>query len=102
MTVSGRTGFVWHELFMWHDTGPLAGMLPSGRGILEPDESAESPATKRRIKNLLDVAGITEQLIAVKPRPATVEELAEIHTREYIAAIQAMSAAGGGDARLDQ
>ena len=102
MTAGGRTGFVWHELFMWHDTSPLAGMLPSGRGILEPDESAESPATKRRIKNLLDVAGVTERLVPVKPRPATIEELAAVHTSDYIAAIQAMSAAHGGDAHIDR
>lgn len=87
---------------MWHDTSPMAGMLQSGRGIIEPDESTESPATKRRIKNLLDVAGITEQLVAIKPRAATVEELAAAHDRGYIAAIQAMSAMSGGDARMDQ
>jgi acetoin utilization deacetylase AcuC-like enzyme len=102
MTRGSRTGFVWHESFMWHDTGSLAGFLPSGRGLLEPDEPTECPATKRRIKNLLDAAGVTEQLVAVKPRAATTEELAVVHTREYIAAIQAMSAASGGDARMDQ
>ncbi len=102
MTAGSPTGLVWHELFMWHDTSPLAGMLPSGRGVIEPDESAESPAAKRRMKNLLDVAGITEKLFAIKPRPATQDELAAVHDRGYIAAIQAMSAGSGGDARMDQ
>src|SRR5580692_11772470 len=102
MTAVSRTGLVWHELFMWHDTSPMAGMLQSGRGIIEPDEPAESPATKRRIKNLLDVAGITEQLVPIKPRPATEEELAAVHDRRYIAAIKPMSAKSGGDARMDQ
>ena len=97
-----RTGLVWHELYMWHDTSPLAGMLASGRGVIEPDEPAESPATKRRIKNLLDVAGLTEQLSPVRPRPASDEELAAVHDREYIAAVRAMSAKSGGDARMDQ
>ena len=97
-----RTGLVWHELFMWHDTSSLAGMLRSGRGIIEPDESVESPTTKRRIKNLLDVAGITEQLILIRPRPATQEELAAVHDREYITAVKAMSDDSGGDARMDQ
>jgi acetoin utilization deacetylase AcuC-like enzyme len=101
VTAGQRTGLVWHELFMWHDTSPMAGMLQSGRGIIEPDESTESPATKRRIKNLLDVAGLTEQLVQVKARPATEEELAAVHDREYIAAIKTMSAASGGDARMD-
>ena len=102
MTTRSRTGLVWHELFMWHDTSPLSGMLRSGQGVIEPDESAENPATKRRIKNLLDVAGITEQLVQVKPRRATHEELAAVHDRGYIAAIEAMSAASGGDARMDE
>jgi acetoin utilization deacetylase AcuC-like enzyme len=102
MTAGSRTGLVWHELFMWHDTSPTAGMLQSGRGIIEPDEPAESPATKRRIKNLLDVAGVTEQLALIKPRPAMEEELSAVHDRGYIAAIKAMSAKSGGDARMDQ
>ena len=46
---------------MWHDTGSGASELPSG-GWLEPGEHAESPATKRRLKNLLD---------ATRPRPTT-------------------------------
>jgi acetoin utilization deacetylase AcuC-like enzyme len=97
---SSRTGLVWHELFMWHDTTALAGMLRSGRGVLEPDEPTESPATKRRIKNLLDVAGITERLVCVKPRPATQEELAAVHDRGYIAALERMSEELGGDAQM--
>src|SRR5579862_5444686 len=102
MTAGSRTGLVWHELFMWHDTSPMAGMLQSGRGIIEPDESTESPATKRRIKNLLDVAGVTEHLVPIKPRAASEEELAAVHDSRYIAAIRAMSAKSGGDARMDQ
>jgi len=102
MNARACTGLVWHELFMWHDTSPIAGMLQSGRGIIEPDEPAESPATKRRIKNLLDVAGVTEQLEVIKPRPAPEEELAVVHDRSYITAIKAMSAKSGGDARMDQ
>lgn len=96
-----RTGFVWHELYMWHDTGTYAGVLPSGNSILEPEENTENAATKRRIKNLLDVVGMTEQLVAIKPRPATDVELAYVHTASYIAAIKAMSAGLGGDARMD-
>jgi acetoin utilization deacetylase AcuC-like enzyme len=30
------TGFVWHERYMWHDTGSLAGVLPPGHHA-EPD-----------------------------------------------------------------
>ncbi|MCX5479985.1 class II histone deacetylase [Kaistia geumhonensis] len=95
-----RTGLVWHELLMWHDTHALAGFLTSGRGVIEPDEPAEGAAGKRRIKNLLDVAGLTEQLTVIKPRPATDDELGRVHAADYIAALKAMSAGPGGDAAL--
>jgi acetoin utilization deacetylase AcuC-like enzyme len=101
MTNVGRTGFVWHELYMWHDTGTFAGVLPSGHGILEPEENTENAATKRRIKNLLDVSGLTEQLTPLKPRFATADELCSVHTRQYVETIQKMSAGAGGDARMD-
>ncbi len=101
MSMRRPTGLVWHELLMWHDTGSLAGFLKSGRGIIEPDEPSESAASKRRIKNLLDVAGLTEQLTLIKPRPATARELMRVHTADYIEAIKTMSAKDGGDAALD-
>jgi acetoin utilization deacetylase AcuC-like enzyme len=94
------TGLVWHELFMWHDTSALAGFLKSGRGVIEPDEPSESPASKRRIKSLLDVAGITDHLVIVKPRPATDAELSLVHAATYVETIKAMSAEDGGDASL--
>ncbi len=94
------TGLVWHELLMWHDTSALAGFLTSGRGVIEPDEPAEGVAGKRRIKNLLDVAGLTEQLTLIKPRPASDEELTRVHAADYIAALKSMSAGSGGDAAL--
>jgi acetoin utilization deacetylase AcuC-like enzyme len=100
MTSLSHTGFVWHELYMWHDTGTYAGVLPSGRGILEPEENTENVATKRRIKNLLDVAGLTEQLVPIRPRPATLAELGAVHTADYLAAIKTMSDSDGGDARM--
>jgi acetoin utilization deacetylase AcuC-like enzyme len=94
------TGLVWHELFMWHDTTALAGFLKSGCGVIEPDEPSESPASKRRVKNLLDVAGLTDHLVIIKPRPAIDAELALVHTAAYVATIKAMSAKDGGDASL--
>jgi len=94
------TGLVWHELLMWHDTHALAGFMQAGRGVIEPDEPSESAAGKRRIKNLLDVAGLTEQLHLIKPRPAREEELRRVHHADYITRLKAMSDADGGDAAL--
>jgi acetoin utilization deacetylase AcuC-like enzyme len=91
------TGLVWHERMMWHDTGSGAAELPSG-GWLEPGEHAESPATKRRLKNLLDATGLTDRLVALSPRQATPEELCRVHTPAYVQRIRELSEGHGGDA----
>ena len=90
------TGLVWHERMMWHDTGSGASELPSG-GWLEPGEHSENPATKRRLKNLLDATGLTERLLVLPPRPATVDELLRVHTEAYVDRIRELSMGRGGD-----
>lgn len=91
------TGLVWHELYMWHEPGNFAGPLrPVGH--IQPGQHVEHAETKRRLKNLLDLSGMTEQLTPIKPRAASEDELARFHTREYIHRIKALSAALGGDA----
>ena len=93
------TGFVWHERYMWHDTGSHAMFLPAGgMGPVQPDVHIENEDTKRRFKNLLDVLGVAEQLTRIKPRLATAEDLARVHTDRHINHIQEMSEADGGDA----
>ncbi|MEZ5731916.1 MAG: class II histone deacetylase [Paracoccaceae bacterium] len=91
------TGFVFHELYLWHDTRAPALYVPAGLTV-QPGENAENPETKRRMKNLLEVAGLSDDLVRLKPRPATEAELARLHTPAHIANIRAMSAAGGGEA----
>jgi acetoin utilization deacetylase AcuC-like enzyme len=90
------TGLVWHERTMWHDTGSGAAELPAG-GWVEPLVHWESPATKRRLKNLLDATGITERLTVLRPRPATVDEICRVHERAYVDRVAALSAGHGGD-----
>ena len=91
------TGLVWHEIYMWHDTRHAAAAFPSG-GWIEPDTHAENPLTKRRFKNLMDVAGVTPQLTPVQAREATVEEVCRFHERSYVDHIKALSDDNGGDA----
>lgn len=49
------TGFVFHELYMWHNTQNWALVFPPGLTV-QPGEHAENPETKRRIRNLLEVS----------------------------------------------
>lgn len=99
MQQCNRTGFVWHETFMWHDQGSYAGVLPPG-GFVQPGRHFDTSDTKRRFKNLLDASGLSETLCPIAPRVATDEELLRVHASEYLERIRALSAAGGGDAGL--
>lgn len=92
------TGWLSHELYFWHDTRSGAGFMPAGHGVIEPDTHAENPATKRRFRNLLEVSGVLEGLVPLKPRPATEDEILRFHTREYVEKIKALSADNGGEA----
>jgi len=92
------TGFVWHERYMWHDTGSHADVLPAG-GMIEPSRHAENPDTKRRFRNLLEVSGLLDQLAPIAPRPASEAEILRFHTPDYLARIKQMSEdPRGGDA----
>ena len=92
-----RTGFLFHELYMWHDTGQAALWYPAGLKV-QPGEHAENPETKRRLRNLMDVAGLLEKLETVAATPASEDDLLRAHTREYVERIAALSAERGGDA----
>jgi acetoin utilization deacetylase AcuC-like enzyme len=86
---------------MWHDTGSQANFLPAGGMTpIQPYFHVENPDTKRRLKNLLDVLGVTPKLTAIEPRMATVEDLELFHTPDYIRNIKSMSDGLGGDAGM--
>lgn len=91
------TGFVWHERCMWHMTGMASGSVAAG-GLVEPDLHIENPEAKRRMRNLIEVAGVLDRLQSLRPRPATQEEILRIHEPAYIERLRALSEAGHGDA----
>ena len=81
------TGFVCHELYMWHNTGNFAGPVPYGNPV-QPGEHSENPETKRRFRNLLEVSGLNKELTNIVPREATDEEILRFHTREHLEKIR--------------
>ena len=93
----GRTGWLSHQRYLWHDTGSAAGFLEAG-GWLEPLAHVESAATKRRFLNLVEVSGLLCELTEIRPRPASREQLLAVHTPDYVARIEMLSAGRGGDA----
>ncbi|HJO11639.1 MAG: class II histone deacetylase [Gammaproteobacteria bacterium] len=92
-----NTGFVWHEKYMWHDTGAALGVLPVN-GEFQPWVHFENPETKRRLKNLLDAYKVTDTLVPIAPTPASEEQLLRVHTAEYVDRIETLSANQGGNA----
>lgn len=93
-----QTGFYWDERCFWHGGGQYAGTLPVG-GFVQPllGGLPESPETKRRLKNLLDVSGLSRELLMRGAAPATTEDLLRVHPKAYLDAFKTMSDAGGGE-----
>ncbi|KIN63245.1 Histone deacetylase family protein [Sulfitobacter noctilucicola] len=93
------TGFFWDERCFWHGGGNYAATLPIG-GLVQPLAAGglpESPETKRRLKNLMDVTGLSAQLDMRTAPEATREMLERIHPASYLDAFKATSDAGGGE-----
>ena len=93
------TGWVWEELYGWHDARTWTDFLSYPReAFLEPEGSTESPQTKRRFAGLVAVSGLEDHLVRVRARAATEEELLRVHTPEHVESVSRASAHTGGDA----
>lgn len=92
------TGYVWNELYGWHDTGTAAGhVFPST--TVQPYQHFESAETKVRFASLVEVSGLAKDLVRIEAIPATEEDILRVHTPEYLARIKAESLnPKGGDA----
>lgn len=84
-----RTGFVWHESYAWYDAGVLS--LPH----VEPLGAADSPESKRRFRNLLDVSGLLPSLHPVAPISATDEQVSRVHSADYLSRLERLNEIGG-------
>lgn len=93
-----KTAFFFDELCLWHSTGLHAGVLEVGGWVQPPSAAghAESPETKRRLKNLMDVSGLTKQLAVISADPINIEDALLVHTRDYLENFKKVSDAGGG------
>jgi acetoin utilization deacetylase AcuC-like enzyme len=89
------TALVAHERYFWHDTGSGAG-FSSTNEYMQPDRHPEAPSTKRRLLALLEVSGLADHLVRIKPRAAEREELLYFHTATYVDEVRALSAGNGG------
>ena len=97
-----KTGFFWDEKCFWHSGGNYAGTLPVG-GLVQPLAAGglpESPETKRRLKNLMDVTGLSGALDLRTATAANIETLARVHPASFLSDFKAASDTGGGELGL--
>ena len=93
-----RTGLVCHETYFWHYTGATNGALPYYGFPVQPDHHPENPETKRRFLGLLETSGLLDELVRIRPRLATMEELTSFHSGEYVGLVKRLSDGVGGEA----
>jgi acetoin utilization deacetylase AcuC-like enzyme len=90
-----RTGFIFDEHFLAHNTGiHTVVQMRNGSFEVAPESHPSSISITQRIKQFLDGSGLTALMRPIPARVATEDELAVYHTREYIAGIR-QHAAGG-------
>ena len=100
--MSNKTAFVWDEKCFWHFGGNYALLAPVG-GLVQPMVSGglpEAPETKRRLKNLMDVTGLSSELALMSAAPASTDDLRRVHPAHYLDAFKEMSDNGGGELGL--
>ncbi len=97
--MSRRTGFFFDERCFWHAAGLYSLVLPVGGWLQPPTGSghAESAESKRRLKCLMDVSGLSAQLRMSSAPMATEEDLLRVHPESYLQRFKTMSDAGYGE-----
>jgi acetoin utilization deacetylase AcuC-like enzyme len=75
-----KVGYVYDPVYLKHDTG------------YHPENAQRLEA----IMAHLTETGLLKQLTAIKPRPATTEELTYVHQASYVSRIQDAASRGGG------
>ncbi len=94
-----RTAFFYDEKTFWHAGGNYASTAPIG-GLVQPLAAGglpESPETKRRLKNLMDVTGLSSELTLLSAEPVAMDDLARVHSGEYLFEFKKLSDDRGGE-----
>jgi acetoin utilization deacetylase AcuC-like enzyme len=90
-------GLVFDDRFLLHDTGMVHARLPDGT-VLDAVEHPSSARIISRIHKLLVGSGMAAQFQPIDARPATLDEVAAFHTREYISRLEQICGTGSGEA----
>lgn len=96
--MKGSTALLTDERCFWHGGGGnYAFLLPAG-GFVQPGAGLpESPESKRRLLNLVEVSGLARQLDVTGAPAADEQDLLRVHTPGYIERFRELSASTGGE-----
>jgi acetoin utilization deacetylase AcuC-like enzyme len=83
--MSTRVGVIYDEAYLEHDTG----------AHVENSERLKSTL------KLIEESGLKNEVEFINPRPATIDEIAMVHSKEYITRIEQKSEKGGGKLDVD-
>jgi len=75
-----KVGLVYNPVYLKHDTGM----------------HVENVRRLEEVVALLETSGVRQQLVEVPPEPASAQDLAPVHSVEYISQIECRSRGGGG------
>ncbi|MEO0359655.1 MAG: class II histone deacetylase [Pseudomonadota bacterium] len=96
------TAFYFDESCFWHFGGDYASVVKVG-GLVQPligGGLPENPETKRRLKNLIDVTGLSGELDMRGAPPAAREDLLRVHPASYLDEFKRLSDEEGGEVGL--
>lgn len=99
---SNITAFFSDEKCFWHAGGNYAQLAPVG-GHVQPMVAGglpEAPETKRRLKNLMDVTGLSNELKMTSAPAVDQTDLLRVHPHTYINEFKALSDNDGGELGL--
>ena len=97
--MTSNTAFYCDERCFWHSGGNYAALVPVG-GLVQPLAAGglpENPETKRRLKNLLHVTGLMNELHCLSAAAVSDEDILRVHDAGYIAKFKELSAGQGGE-----
>ena len=94
-----RTHYYTDERTFWHCTGVQSLFMPLGEWMEPPSGSygADTPASKRRIINLIRASGLDQQIEVISAEPAIREDLLRVHPASYVDEFKALSDQNGGE-----
>ena len=94
-----QTHYYTDERTFWHCTGVQSLFVPIGGWVEPPAGSygADTPASKRRIINLIRASRLDQHLRVLSAEPAGREDLLRVHPASYLDDFKALSDANGGE-----